>query len=200
MKLLTEVSEQIEFLTEQQEGGSKDYYIEGIFMQTEIKNRNGRMYPKEMMIAEVNRYIKEAVKPKTAMAMGELNHPENPGINMDKVSHLITELRFDGNNVIGKAKILNTPNGNIVKGLMDEGITFGVSSRGIGSVKPKNGMQEVQNDFRLSTIDIVSDPSGPDCFVDGIMENVEWIYDEDHGYQAQKIIEKVKEEVHNGTQ
>ena len=163
-------------IVEQNEKGEKDYFIEGVFMQSEIKNRNGRVYPKEIMKKEVARYNKEFVEQKRAF--GELGHPEGPTINLDKVSHMITKLEEDGNNYMGRAKILTTPNGQIVRNLIDDGAKLGVSSRGLGSLEQKNGAQVVKNDFQLATAaDIVADPSAPEAFVEGIMEGVEWYYE-----------------------
>ena len=162
-------------IVEANENGKKDYFIEGVFMQSEIKNRNGRVYPKEVMQKEVNRYVKEFVE--QDRAFGELGHPEGPTINLDKVSHLITKLEEDGNNYVGRAKILSTPNGMIVRNLIDDGAKLGVSSRGLGSLEQKGGSQIVKDDFQLATAgDIVADPSAPEAFVNGIMEGVEWIY------------------------
>lgn len=177
MKILREISEEIEFITERSESGDKKQYIEGIFLQGGIANRNGRIYETKVLQKEVNRYVNEVVK--NNRAYGELNHPSGPQINLDRVSHLIKELKQDGNNFIGKALITNTPMGNIAKGLMESGAKLGVSSRGMGSLKSNGqGIMEVQNDFRLVTAgDIVADPSAPNAFVEGVMENVEWIYD-----------------------
>jgi len=162
-------------IVEANENGKKDYFIEGVFMQSEIKNRNGRVYPKEVMQKEVNRYRKEFVE--QDRAFGELGHPEGPTINLDKVSHLITKLEEDGNNYVGRAKILSTPNGMIVRNLIDDGAKLGVSSRGLGSLEQKGGSQIVKDDFQLATAgDIIADPSAPEAFVNGIMEGVEWIY------------------------
>lgn len=175
MKLISEYNE-AKPLVESKENGKKDYFIEGVFMQADIKNRNGRVYPKEIMDKEVKRYIKEFVNQQRAF--GELGHPEGPTINLDKVSHMITELNEDGTNWVGKAKILSTPNGEIVKNLIDDGAKLGVSSRGLGSLEQKSDAQYVKSDFQLATAgDIVADPSAPDAFVDGIMEGVEWIMD-----------------------
>jgi|688.fasta_scaffold306281_3 hypothetical protein len=196
MKLIRELCEDnISLLVERnEETQSNTYFIEGIFMQAEKCNRNGRVYPKPIMESEVNRYVVEYVNKKRAL--GELSHPTTPKINEADVSHLITELQFQGNNVIGKAKVLDTPKGKIVKEFLKEGIMIGVSSRGVGSVKKNSsGINEVQNDFRLATIDIVSDPSGPDCFVSGIMENVDWVYDEAMGWKALQYAEQIKESV-----
>ena len=176
MKLITEVVEDVQIVTEAKETGEKTYFIEGIFMQGNMKNRNGRVYPVDILEKEVGRYNKEYVEKNRAY--GELGHPQGPTINLDRVSHMIKELYRDGDNFRGKAKIMDTPMGNIVKNLMDEGSTLGVSSRGMGSLKAKNGVNEVQNDFYLATAgDIVADPSAPDAFVEGIMEGKEWIWD-----------------------
>ena len=176
MKLISEFNDYgvQPVIVEQNEKGEKDYFIEGIFMQSEIKNRNGRIYPKEVIQAEVKRYNKEFVEKKRAF--GELGHPEGPTINLDKVSHLITTLEEDGNNFVGRAKILSTPNGQIVKNLIDDGAKLGVSSRGLGSLESKGNAQYVKDDFQLATAgDIVADPSAPEAFVEGIMEGVEWV-------------------------
>lgn len=177
MKLILEESANFEFITEAKEDGSKDHYIHGVFLQADVKNRNGRMYPMPIMEREVERYMNEVVK--NNRAYGELGHPAGPQINLDRVSHMITELKKDGSNFMGKAKLTDTPMGNIAKGLLKSGANLGVSSRGMGSLKPnKLGIMEVQEDFRLATAaDIVADPSAPDAFVKGIMENVDWIYD-----------------------
>ena len=173
MKLITETTEDIKYLKEEKDGKT-NLFIEGVFLQSDLKNRNGRVYPREIMQREVNRYVKESINKKRAM--GELGHPDGPTINLDRVSHMITSLREDGSNYIGKAKILDTPMGNIVKNLIDEGASLGVSSRGLGTLKEKNGINEVQDDFVLSTAaDIVADPSAPDAFVRGIMEHKEWV-------------------------
>ena len=158
----------------EESNGKTNLFIEGVFLQSDLKNRNGRVYPREIMQREVDRYVKESIDKKRAM--GELGHPDGPTINLDRVSHMITSLREDGSNYIGKAKILDTPMGNIVKNLIDEGASLGVSSRGLGTLKEKNGINEVQDDFVLSTAaDIVADPSAPDAFVRGIMEHKEWV-------------------------
>jgi hypothetical protein len=176
MKLISEFNETISpIITESKENGKKDYFIEGVFMQADIKNRNGRVYPKEIMEKEVNRYNKEFVEKQRAF--GELGHPEGPTINLDKVSHLIQSLTLEGKNYVGKAKILSTPNGQIVKNLIDDGAKLGVSSRGLGSLEQKGNAQYVKDDFQLATAgDIVADPSAPEAFVEGIMEGVEWVY------------------------
>lgn len=176
MKLITETIDSVKYVTEAKENGGKAYYIEGPFLQTEVKNKNGRVYRKHIMEREVNRYIKEYVD--TKRAFGELGHPDGPGINLDRVSHMIVGLKEDGNNYIGRAKIMTeTPMGRIVKNLIDEGAQLGVSSRGMGSLKlNKEGVNEVQDDFYLATAgDIVADPSAPDAFVRGIMEGKEWV-------------------------
>jgi hypothetical protein len=174
--LITEVfNEDCEVLVEANENGSKSHHISGIFMQGDIKNRNGRVYPSDVLEKEMKRYNEQFVK--TKRALGELGHPDGPQINGDRVSHLITEMKRDGSNFVGKAKILGTPMGNIVKTFIDEGVKIGVSTRGLGSVKQKDGIMEVQNDFHLATVDIVTDPSGPDCFVEGIMENTQYYFD-----------------------
>lgn len=176
MKLITETIQDVNYITEAKEDGTKSYFIEGPFLQSEIANRNGRIYRKNIMEREVNRYIKEYVN--TKRAFGELGHPAGPQINLDRVSHMITSLKEDGNNYVGRAKIMTeTPMGRIVKNLIDEGAQLGVSSRGMGSLKPgSNGINEVQDDFYLATAgDIVADPSAPDAFVRGILENKEWV-------------------------
>ena len=178
MKLISEYQDYSvsPVIVEENENGKKDYFIEGIFMQSQIKNRNGRIYPKDVMDKEINRYVKEFVE--QDRAFGELGHPDGPTINLDKVSHMITKLEEDGNNYVGRAKILTTPNGQIVRNLIDDGAKLGVSSRGLGSLEQKNGAQVVKSDFQLATAaDIVADPSAPEAFVEGIMEGVEWYYE-----------------------
>ena len=197
MKLITEVIEECSVLTESSESGKKGYFIEGIFMQGDIKNRNGRIYPANILEKEMQRYTSDFIK--TKRALGELGHPNGPQINGDRVSHLITEMKRDGSNFIGKAKILSTPMGEIVKTFIDEGVRIGVSTRGLGSVKPtKEGIMEVQDDFHLATVDIVTDPSGPNCFVNGIMENTEYYYDiaSASWRVAERLEETVKELYH----
>lgn len=194
MKLISEFNDYaIEpVIVEENEKGQKEYFIEGIFMQSEIKNRNGRVYPKEIMQKEVARYNKEFVE--KGRAFGELGHPDGPTINLDKVSHMITKLEEDGNNYVGRAKILSTPNGQIVRNLIDDGAKLGVSSRGLGSLEQKNGAQVVKSDFQLATAgDIVADPSAPEAFVEGIMEGVEWIYE--NGILRAKEVEQMKKEL-----
>ena len=176
MKLICEVNEELKVITEANERGGKSYFIEGVFMQAEQKNRNNRSYPKNIMEREVNRYVDEHIKQNRAY--GELGHPSGPTINLERVSHMIKELREDGNNYIGRAKIMDTPYGNIVKNLMDEGARLGVSTRGMGSLKERNGCMEVQDDFHLATAaDIVADPSAPDAFGHVVMEGKEWVWD-----------------------
>lgn len=169
MKLLTET-----FIAEAVKDSKKGWFIEGIFLQGDLKNRNGRIYPKNVLGEETKRYIKEYVD--QGRAVGELNHPSTPAINLDRVSHKIIGLVEDGSNWVGRAEILNTPMGEVVKGLLEGGVKIGVSSRGLGSLKERNGIQEVQNDFRLTAIDIVSDPSAPDAFVSGLNESADWIF------------------------
>ena len=195
MKLITEMLESdVEFITEAKEDGGKNYFIEGVFMQGNIKNRNGRMYPMDTLMKEVKRYNKEYVEQNRAY--GELGHPQGPTINLERVSHMIKDLHQDGNNVRGKAKIMTeTPMGKIVKNLMDEGAKLGVSSRGMGTLKPgKNGTNMVQNDFQLATAaDIVADPSAPEAFVEGIMEGVEWLQIDDRW--VPQYIEETQQEI-----
>ena len=169
IKLISEAVEEVEYITEDKEGGGKNYKIKGIFLQADIKNRNGRVYPMEVLEKEVNRYNKKFINEKRAY--GELGHPEGPTVNLERVSHMVTELYPDGKNFIGEAKIMETPMGKIVKSLMNEGGKLGVSSRGMGSLDQKNGANYVRDDFYLATAaDIVADPSAPNAFVEGIME------------------------------
>jgi hypothetical protein len=175
MKLITELTEDVKYIKENVGNGEKTYFIEGIFMQSETKNRNGRIYPQGTLLKECKRYITEYVD--KGRALGELNHPSGPTVNLDRVSHIVKELHEDGRNIYGKAKVLDTPMGRIVKNLIDEGAQLGVSTRGMGSLKAKNGYQEVQEDFMLAAIDIVADPSAPNAFVNGIMEGREWIFE-----------------------
>jgi len=192
MKLITEqLDSDIQYVTEAKQNGTKDVFIEGIFMMADSKNRNGRIYESNVLHPAVERYIEEQVK--TGRAVGELNHPDGPTINLDKVSHLITSLRIEGSNVIGKAKILDTPMGKIVKGLLEGGVKLGVSSRGMGSLETRNGVNYVKNDFHLATVDIVQDPSAPAAFVNGIMEGVEWIYE--NGVLKPQEIEQIETEI-----
>lgn len=189
MKFLTEESMDVKYLTEGEQD-NKAHFIEGVFMQAEKPNRNGRMYPKKIMESQIISYQNTILERRS---LGELGHPANPSVNLDKVSHLITELKFSGNDVIGKAKILDTPNGKIAQSFIKEGVKLGVSSRGLGSLLKKGNLNEVQNDFVLSTIDIVHEPSGIDCWVNGLMENAEWIYDSKEGIW--KIAEQLKEDL-----
>ena len=176
MKLISEHVDSIEYLIEESKEGPKNYRIKGVFMQAEMKNRNGRMYPKSVLEKEVGRYNKEYVNQNRAF--GELGHPDGPTVNLERVSHMITGLYPDGNNFIGEAKVMDTPYGKIVKNLIDEGAKLGVSSRGMGSLEPRRDMQVVKDDFYLATAaDIVADPSAPNAFVEGIMEGKEWIWD-----------------------
>jgi hypothetical protein len=190
MKLIKEVTEEIKYISElNEETGKKSHFIEGVFLQSNLKNRNGRMYPKEVMQKEVARYTKESIEKKRAY--GELGHPDGPTVNLDRVSHMIVGLKEDGDNYIGRAKILDTPMGRIVKELIDEGASLGVSSRGLGSLKERNGVNEVQEDFMLATAaDIVADPSAPDAYVQGIMENKEWTFV--NGIWQEKELEESK--------
>ena len=175
MKLITETIEDVKLLTEEKDG-KKLLYIEGVFLQSELKNRNGRMYPFDVLNREVERYNEEYVQSKRAL--GELGHPDGPTINLDRVSHRIVSLKAEGNNFIGKAQILDTPMGNIAKNLLGEGVQLGVSSRGMGSIQKKEDCNVVADDFMLTTAaDIVADPSAPDAFVNGIMEGKEWVWD-----------------------
>lgn len=176
MKLIKEHVEAVKLIVEAKDGGkTKDYFIEGVYLQSNLKNRNGRMYPKAIMEKEVQRYTKEYIDKNRAY--GELGHPDSPTINLDRVSHMIKSLRMEGNDWVGKAKILDTPYGKIVKSLIDEGAQLGVSSRGLGSLVQKDGVNLVQDDFMLATAaDIVADPSAPDAFVEGVMEGKEWVF------------------------
>ena len=175
VKLISEAVEDVEYITEDKENGEKNYKIRGIFMQADIKNRNGRIYPMEVLDEEVKNYNKKFVEQNRAF--GELGHPEGPTVNLERVSHMITSLEPDGKNFIGEAKIMDTPMGKIVKNLMDEGAKLGVSSRGMGSLKQRGGANVVSDDFYLATAaDIVADPSAPNAFVEGIMEGKEWVW------------------------
>lgn len=190
MKLITEHLESLEYITEEK-NGKKDVYIEGVFMQAEKENRNKRIYPRGVLESACDKYVKEQVK--TGRAVGELNHPDGPTINLDKVSHRITELKWQGDDVVGKALILNTPMGKIVKGLVDGGCKLGVSSRGMGTVENRNAKTYVKDDFILSTVDIVQDPSAPSAFVEGIMEGVEWVWE--NGILKPQQIEEYETEI-----
>jgi hypothetical protein len=195
MRLITELNEDIKYLVEERDG-KKQFFIEGIWMQGDIGNRNGRRYPVGVLEKEVHRYNEQYIQKNRAY--GELGHPAGPSINLDRVSHMIKSLHREGNNFIGKAKIMDTPMGNIVKNLISEGAQLGVSSRGMGSIKEgKDGIMEVQEDFYLATAgDIVADPSAPDAFVRGIMEGVEWVWD--NGMIKQQQIEQYKQEINRG--
>ena len=192
MKLIREEIQDVQYLVESDGKGGKNHFITGIFMQADKQNRNGRVYPMNILSKEADRYNREYVQKNRAF--GELGHPENPQINLDRVSHMITKLYPDGTNFVGKAKIMDTPNGKIVKSLLDGGASLGVSTRGVGSLRPHNGYQQVQDDFKLATAaDIVADPSAPDAFVHGIMEGKEWIFEngkwkEQDYYRAKKLI------------
>lgn len=194
MKLIREEVQEVQFLIQEDKAtGKKGYFIEGVFCQADKQNKNGRVYPFETLKREVDRYNKEYVE--KGRALGELGHPDTPSINLDRVSHMITSLKPDGTNFVGKAKILDTPMGNTVKGLLDGGVTIGVSTRGVGSLKPHNGYQLVQDDFKLATAaDIVHDPSAPNAFVQGIMENCDWWMD-NFGTWHKRYIEETRKEV-----
>jgi len=192
MKLISEHVEDIEYITEADDTGKKNYRIKGVFMQAEVKNRNNRMYPMNVLEKEVGRYNKEYVNQKRAF--GELGHPDGPTVNLERVSHMITKLYPDGKNFIGEAKVMDTPYGKIVKNLIDEGAKLGVSSRGMGSLEPRKDMHVVKDDFYLATAaDIVADPSAPNAFVEGIMEGKEWIWD--NGKIREMDIEAYKKEL-----
>jgi len=197
MKLITETVENVKIITEEKDGGKKNMYIEGIFLQGNIENKNGRVYNTDVLAREVNRYINEKVN--RNCAWGELGHPNGPSINLDRVSHRIVELKQDGNNFIGKALIGSSGMGPVVRGLIEDGGSLGVSSRGMGSLKEnKNGVMEVQSDFWLATAaDIVADPSAPAAFVNGIMEGVEYIWA--HGAWVQKTAEEIREEINKAS-
>jgi hypothetical protein len=193
MKLITEFNENetLQCIVEKKDNGEKKYVIEGVFAQADKKNRNGRVYPKAIMQRAVDKYVTEQVD--KGRAVGELNHPEGPTVNLDKVSHLITSLKFEGNDVVGKAQILDTPMGKIVKGLLEGGVQLGVSTRGMGSLVNQNGAMVVKDDFILSTVDIVQDPSAPEAFVNGIMEGVDWVWN--NGVLKPQVIEKMETEI-----
>jgi hypothetical protein len=189
LKLISESVENCEYLVEEKENGKKSYKIRGIFMQADIKNRNGRVYPQEVLTKEVAKYNKNFINEKRAF--GELGHPDGPTVNLERVSHMITSLIPDGKNFIGEAKIMETPMGKIVKSLMDEGAKLGVSSRGMGSLEKKGGANYVRDDFYLATAaDIVADPSAPNAFVEGIMEGKEWVWD--HGNIVEAELAEMK--------
>jgi len=196
MKLISEEVQSAEYLVEET-NGKKEYKIRGIFLQSDVKNRNGRVYPREVLVREVNRYNKDFVERKRAF--GELGHPDGPTVNLERVSHMITKLSSSGKDFIGEAKIMNTPYGKIVKGLIDEGAQLGVSSRGMGSIMNRNGVNYVKDDFYLATAaDIVADPSAPDAFVEGIMEAKEWVWE--NGVLIEKDIEAWKHQIRSAKQ
>ncbi len=191
MKLITEEIRDAEYIVEEA-NGKKDYKIRGVFLQSDIKNRNGRVYPYETLVKEVNRYTDEFINKNRAF--GELGHPDGPTVNLERVSHMIKELKIDGKNFVGEAKIMDTPYGKIVKNLINEGAQLGVSSRGMGSLKRDGDKNVVGDDFYLATAaDIVADPSAPEAFVEGIMENKEWVWD--NGIIKERDIEQYKEEI-----
>jgi len=192
MKLITEYTEtDVQCIVEKKEDGSKNHVIEGVFAMAESKNRNGRIYPKSILEGAVSKYVNEQVS--KDRAVGELNHPDGPTVNLDKVSHKITDLKMEGNNVMGKARILDTPMGNIVKGLLEGGVQLGVSTRGMGSLERRGETMYVKDDFVLNTVDIVQDPSAPEAFVNGVMEGVEWIWN--NGVITAQEIEKIETEI-----
>ena len=196
MRLIAEEISKADFLIEDSKDGKKNYYIEGVFLQAELQNKNGRKYPLSTLQREVAKYDENYIK--GGRALGELGHPEGPSINLDRVSHKIESLTEDGNNFIGRAKILETPMGKIAKNLLDEGIRLGVSSRGMGSLRKEEGCNVVQDDFMLSTAaDIVADPSAPDAFVDGIMEGKEWVWD--NGILKESAVAEIKQEIDQAT-
>ncbi len=196
MKLICELQESVEYELIEEGDKPKQYFIEGIFMQSEKKNKNGRVYPLPVLEKEVNRYVKEYVEPKRAF--GELGHPDGPTVNLDRASHMITSLVKEGKNFVGRAKVLDTPNGKIVKCLIDEGARLGVSSRGMGTLKPDKKAQVVQNDFYIATAaDIVADPSAPNAFVEGIMEGKEWIWN--NGILHEQDVERARNNIRNAS-
>ena len=194
VKLFSEAVEEVEYITEAKEGGGKNYKIKGIFLQADIKNRNGRVYPMEVLQKEVSRYNKKFINENRAY--GELGHPDGPTVNLERVSHMVTSLTPDGKNFIGEAKVMETPMGKIVKSLMNEGGKLGVSSRGMGSLDQKNGANYVRDDFYLATAaDIVADPSAPNAFVEGIMEGKEWVWNNGALMEAELVELKRKFDV-----
>ena len=195
MRLIAEEITQVDFLCEEKEG-KKNYFIEGVFLQSEIKNRNNRMYPQKTLAREVAKYDENYIQ--KGRALGELGHPDGPSINLDRVSHKITSLSEDGTNFIGRAKLLDTPMGQIAKNLLDEGVKLGVSSRGMGSLVKREDCNMVADDFMLATAaDIVADPSAPDAFVDGIMEGKEWVWD--NGILKEAAVAQIKTEIDEAT-
>ena len=191
MKLISEYNDSHIEVIEEKVNGKKSLAIEGVFMQADKKNRNGRIYEKKILERAVDKYVTEQVK--TGRAVGELNHPDGPTINLDKVSHKITDLRFEGSDVVGKASILDTPMGQIVKGLLDGGVKLGVSTRGMGSLENRGGAMVVKPDFLLNAVDIVQDPSAPSAFVNGVMEGVEWVWN--NGIIEAQTIERMETEI-----
>tara|TARA_Y100001937_G_scaffold128232_1_gene203451 strand:- start:8751 stop:9398 length:648 start_codon:yes stop_codon:yes gene_type:complete len=194
MKLITETIEEAKVVITEGKSGQKNHFIEGIFLQGDLKNRNGRMYPVGLLEREVTKYDQSYIQ--KGRALGELGHPEGPTINLDRVSHSIQSLKREGNNFVGRARILDTPMGRIAKSLLDEGVKLGVSSRGLGSLKETNGMKVVADDFMLATAaDIVADPSAPDAFVNGIMEGREWVWE--NGLISEQKLERIKNQIDN---
>ncbi len=195
MRLIAEEITQVKFLSEEKEG-KKNHFIEGVFLQAELQNKNGRKYPVKTLEREVAKYDEHHIR--KGRALGELGHPDGPSINLDRVSHKIESLKQEGNNFIGRAKILDTPMGSIAKNLLDEGVRLGVSSRGMGSLKKEEGCNVVCDDFMLATAaDIVADPSAPDAFVDGIMEGKEWVWD--NGLLKESAVAQIKQEIDEAT-
>ncbi|AGH26501.1 protease [Cyanophage P-RSM1] len=195
MRLIAEEINNVDFLCEEKEG-KKNYFIEGIFLQAELKNRNNRMYPLKTLTKEVAKYDENYIQ--KGRALGELGHPDGPSINLDRVSHKIMSLKEDGNNFIGRAKLLDTPMGKVAKSLLDEGVKLGVSSRGMGSIRKEDNCNVVMDDFMLATAaDIVADPSAPDAFVDGIMEGKEWVWD--NGVLKESTVAQIKTEIDHAT-
>ena len=195
MRLIAEEITSVDFLCEEKEG-KKNYFIEGVFLQAELKNRNNRMYPLKTLTKEAAKYDKNYIQ--KGRALGELGHPDGPSINLDRVSHKILSLREDGNNFIGKAKLLDTPMGKVAKSLLDEGVSLGVSSRGMGSIRKEDNCNVVMDDFMLATAaDIVADPSAPDAFVNGIMEGKEWVWD--NGILKESAVAQLKTEIDHAT-
>ena len=195
MRLIAEQITKAEFILEEKEG-RKNYFIEGVFLQAELKNKNGRVYPFKTLQREVAKYDENFIT--KGRALGELGHPEGPSINLDRVSHKIESLKEDGNNFVGRAKILDTPNGKIAKSLLDEGVSLGVSSRGMGSLRKEDGANIVEDDFMLATAaDIVADPSAPDAYVDGIMEGKEWVWN--NGILKESVVAQQKQEIDQAT-
>ena len=194
MKLIREEIETAKVTITEGKNGKKNHFIEGVFLQGEIKNRNGRMYPISTLQREAKAYNSKYIE--KGRALGELGHPDGPTINLDRVSHLITSLKQEGNNYVGKARLLDTPMGNIAKNLIDEGVKLGVSSRGLGTIRERDGVKVVMDDFMLATAaDIVADPSAPDAFVNGIMEGKEWIYN--NGAVQEQTVEQIKKRIDN---